>query len=178
MLALYQDASSQFCPQKVCRTSGGSLPRPRRADAGVRTQRQSTGRWHAARAGQALDAAVQKMAGPATLTSRRLNPNGIKYLSQHKRACTHSFPQKVCKDEAADKLRLPKSGTRPAARGFAVNKSGCPNLRQQGHIVLNQRLEHIGMPLLTILSTKYVGNMRHTELVCRNVDMPHFSSSA
>jgi hypothetical protein len=47
--------------------------------------------------------------GPATKTSMLLNLNRIKYLSQHKQACAHSFPQKVCKDEAADKPMLPKS---------------------------------------------------------------------
>jgi hypothetical protein len=92
-LVLTQDASSQFCPQKVCRTSTPGTGKP----CGVND------------------------AVPAIKRSTHLNLNRIKHLSQHKRACAHSFPQKVCKDEASDKMGLPKS----AIQMRDVDDAGC-----------------------------------------------------
>jgi len=65
-----------------------------------------------------VEAGVQS-AAPAIKTSTHFNPNRIKYLSQHKQACAHSFPQKVCKDLSGDKGGQPKSAMQGIDQPFA-----------------------------------------------------------
>jgi hypothetical protein len=57
---------------------------------------------------------VHTNAGPAFKTSTHLNLNRINYLSQRKHACTHSFPQKVCKDAFGHKMPASHPVRKPA----------------------------------------------------------------
>ena len=110
VFALPQDLSSQFCPQKMCRTSW--------VPAWATSQNRQAGQG------------VHTIAGPAIKTGTHLNLNRIKYLSQHKQACTHSFPQKVCKDALGHKIL----GSHPASKagwtGCSVDKRPCSISRQ------------------------------------------------
>jgi hypothetical protein len=110
VFVLAQDLSSQFCPQKMCRTSW--------APACAKSQDGQAG------------PGVHTIAGPAIKTGTHLNLNRIKYLSQHKQACTHSFPQKVCKDALGHKMLGSHPASKAGRTGCSVDKRPCSISRQ------------------------------------------------
>jgi hypothetical protein len=111
--------------------------------------------------GEQAEQGVHTIDGPAIKTSTHLNLNRIKYLSQHKQACTHSFPQKVCKDALGQKMQGAKPVKEHACGISGVDKRTCSIPRHHHFIDLNQWLICSGVRLLTILSTKNVGNLGH-----------------
>ena len=109
--AYHQCVFTQFYPQKMCRTR---MAHPTRYPARTHT------------------ASIPTIAVPATKTRTHLNLNRIKYLSQHKQACAHSFPQKVCKESAgAQGATAEVSHGTGADYNAHVDKVPCSILRQQ-----------------------------------------------
>jgi hypothetical protein len=109
-------------------------------------------------------------AAPATKTSRYLNLNRIKYLIQHKQACAHSFPQKVCKDEAARNTRASKS-----AKRLTMSIRPVPNLTPE----TLYRLKSIAWPEGEAIAHNFVhkkcGEPRRTmPLHERTIGLPYF----